>query len=240
MPSLVWGRHPEEAYKNPYEYEVQEQFVREASATLNKLNILLDKYIMKFHIDDLSLEKATWMLSLDLVDSLSESLKLLKETRHRVAFRLFRDAVETIDLLKVLHARNEQSFRFLSQWYENNTPRHVESRKFIQESLGKEAATLRENYYKEISKFTHRTYSALLKSFSLGQENMMVHDSYAKSGLLVLPHTIASGYAVLADLIIQAIEVFSQSCILNSDEVKSSFQSSLETNTIPRRFLART
>lgn len=55
MPSLVWGRHPEDAYKNPYKYEVQEQFVREASATLNKLNILLDKYIMKFHIDDLSL-----------------------------------------------------------------------------------------------------------------------------------------------------------------------------------------
>lgn len=180
------------------------------------------------------------MLSLDLVDSLSESLKLPIETRHRVDFRLFRDAVETIDLLKVLHSRNEQSFRFLSQWYENNTPRHVESRKFIQESLGKEAATLRENYYKEISKFTHRTYSALLKSFSLGQDKLMVHDLYAKSRLLVLPHTIASGYAVLADLIIQAIEVFSQSCILNSDEVKSSFQPSLETNTIPRRFLART
>ncbi len=237
MPSLVWGMHPEEAYRNPYEYEVQEQFIREASATLYKLNTLLDAYTMKFHQDDLSLEKATWMLSLDLVDSLKESLELLGEKRHRVAFRLFRDAVETIDLLKVLHAGSPKSAAFLSEWYMNESPRHFELREYIKKTLGKEAATQREDYYKQISKFTHRTYRALLKGFSLGHGNMMVHDSHYKSGLLVLPHTIASGYATLADLIIQAVEILSNCCILKSDEVTSAFKSSLETNTIPRRFV---
>ena len=237
MPSLVWGRHPEEAYRNPYEYEVQEQFIREASATLDKLNTLLDAYTMKFHQDDLSLEKATWMLSLDLVDSLKESLELLGEKRHRVAFRLFRDAVETIDLLKALHAGSTKSAAFLSEWYKNESPRHVELRKHIENESGEEIAKQRKAYYDQISKFTHRTYRALLKGYSLGRGNMMVHDSHSKSGLFVLPHTIASGYAILADLIIQAVEILSNCCILKSDEVISALKSSLDTNTIPRRFL---
>ena len=28
MPSIVWGRHPQEAYDNPYEYEAQDQCCR--------------------------------------------------------------------------------------------------------------------------------------------------------------------------------------------------------------------
>lgn len=229
MPSFVWGRDPEEAYKNPYEYEAQDQFVREASATLTKLNALLDNYVMHFHRDDLSLEKATWMLSLDLVDSLKESLDLLGEKRHRIAFRLFRDAIETTDLIKVLQAGNAESAKFLSEWYDNETPRHVKLRKHIAENLGEETAKNREEYYKQVSKFTHRTYKALLNTFSLGQDNMLVHDTYSKTGLLVLPHTIASGYAVLANLITEAVEVLSHSCILDAEEVNSAFKSSLES-----------
>ncbi len=30
MTSFIWGRSPQEAYENPYEYEAQEQFSREA------------------------------------------------------------------------------------------------------------------------------------------------------------------------------------------------------------------
>lgn len=36
MPSIVWNRHPEEAYKNPYEYEVQKQFIRECRRVLQE------------------------------------------------------------------------------------------------------------------------------------------------------------------------------------------------------------
>jgi hypothetical protein len=34
MPSIAWGRQPNEARTNPYEYEAQDQFVREAKALL--------------------------------------------------------------------------------------------------------------------------------------------------------------------------------------------------------------
>lgn len=65
MPSQVWGRSPQEASDNPYEYEIQDQFVREAEALLKRLNIGLQIYSMKFHRDDHSVRKAVWMLQLD-------------------------------------------------------------------------------------------------------------------------------------------------------------------------------
>ena len=236
MPSIVWGRHPQEAHDNPYEYGAQTQFTREASAILEKLSGLLNKHTMQFHRDEKSLEKASWMLSIDLLDSLSESLRLLEEKRHRVAFRLFRDAVETMDLLKVLHSGNNQANKSLLSWYNNITPGHSESRNYIKGKHGEKAATHRNTYYQEISKFTHRTYLALLKSFSLGHGNMLVHDSYSQSGLLVLPHTIAYGYSILADLVLQTIECLSTSSLLADEEVNQVLLTTLETETVPTRF----
>src|SRR5262245_37630373 len=109
MASIVWGRHPQEAHDNPYEYEAQEQFVREAKELLTQLQTKLDGFTMAFHRDDRTLKKATWMLALDLIDALLESVQLFEEKRHRIAFRLFRDVVETMDLLRVLHSGNPRA-----------------------------------------------------------------------------------------------------------------------------------
>ena len=42
MPSIVWGRDPQEAFEEPYEYCAQEQFVGEADALLRRLYGLLN------------------------------------------------------------------------------------------------------------------------------------------------------------------------------------------------------
>lgn len=235
MASIVWGRHPQEAYDNPYEYEAQDQFIREAKQLLSELQLRLDCFVMQFHTDDRTLEKASWMLSVDLIDSLLESVQLLAEKRHRVAFRLFRDAVETIDLLNVLHSNNSRAQKTLSLWYENETIPHKESRMHIEEQRGTDAAFKRRDYYAQLSKFTHRTYGALQKSYSLGMDNMLVHDSHSMR-MLVLPQTISSGLAILADLIIQASDTLVQSGILIEGMVKYAWLVSLEINSAPRRF----
>ena len=41
MPSLVWGRDPQEAYENPYKDAMEEQFRREANQLLTRLYRLL-------------------------------------------------------------------------------------------------------------------------------------------------------------------------------------------------------
>lgn len=235
MASLVWGRDPQEAYDNPYEYEAQDQFVREAKELLSQIQVALDHFTMEFHRDDRSLEKATWMLAIDLNDALLESAQLFVEKRHRIAYRLFRDAVETIDILRVLHANTPQARHALSLWYENETIPHRECRKYIEESAGKDVAERRKQYYAELSKYTHRTYRALLKSYSLGRDDMLVHDSRSMR-MLVLPQTIASGLAFLADLIIQATECLKQCGPLTPEEVDNAWRVAIELHTVPRRF----
>ena len=235
MASLVWGRHPQKAYDNPYEYEAQDQFVREAKEFLSQIQVALDHFTMEFHVYEQSLEKATWMLAIDLNDTLLESVQLFVEKRHRIAFRLFRDAVETIDLLQVLHSNTPRASKALRLWYENKTIPHRESRQHIKESAGKDIANRRKDYYAELSKFTHRTYRALLKSYSLGRDDMLVHDSHAKR-MLVLPQTIASGFAVLADLIVQATECLKQCGPLTPEEVDNAWRVAIELHTVPRRF----
>jgi hypothetical protein len=235
MASVVWGRHPQEAYDNPYEYEAQEQFVREAIELLTQLQHKLDRFTMAFHRDDRSLEKATWMLALDLIDALLESVQLFEEKRHRIAFRLFRDAVETIDLLQVLHSSTPRAEDALRRWYEDDSIRHIESRRHIEETEGREAAFKRKDYYDQLSKFTHRTYHALLKSFSVGRGEKLVHDSHSM-GLLVLPQTIASGLAVLADITIQAAGCLKQFGPLEPEEVDASLLVAIELHSVPRRF----
>lgn len=235
MASFVWGRHPQEAYDNPYEYEAQEQFVREAKELLSQLQVTLDNFTMVFHRDDRTLEKATWMLAVDLIDVLLESVQLLEEKRHRVAFRLFRDAVETIDLLQVLNSSTPRAEKSLCLWYENQTIPHIESRRHIEDTQGREAAFKRRDYYIELSKFTHRTYRALLKSFSLGSDDMMVHDSHSMR-LLVLPETIASGLSILADIILQATECLERCGPLDSEGLANAWLVAIELHTVPRRF----
>lgn len=236
MPSIVWGRHPQEAYDNPYEYDAQKQFIRECKALLAELIVKLGRYTLKYHRDERSLEKATWLLTIDLISSLLDCAHLLEEKRHRPVARVFRDAVETIDLLRVLHSGTPKAESTLAKWYENHTIAHSDSRKYIQEVEGEQAALQRRKFYNELSKFTHRTYRALTDSVSLGRDDLMVHDSHG-SGFLVLPQTIAAYMAVLADISIQAAESVANTEILSVDEVQSTWNAALESHTVPRRFV---
>ena len=81
MPSIVWNRHPEEAYRNPYEYAAQEQFVREALNLLKSLFANYEGLSMVFPRDDKSLRKAIWMLQIDALDSLRDCLESLTLVR---------------------------------------------------------------------------------------------------------------------------------------------------------------
>ena len=65
MTSFIWKRDPEEAYANPYEYEAQKQFVREASSLLDKYHDYISANTKRFQRDDTSKEKAIWMLHVD-------------------------------------------------------------------------------------------------------------------------------------------------------------------------------
>ncbi len=236
MPSIVWNRHPEEAYQNPYEYDAQEQFVREARKLLESLFASYDRFNLTFQADDRSLRKSIWMLQIDALDSLRDCLESLTSKKHRIAGRLFRDVIETLDLAAYLHCSSPAAQSKLRKWYENEVIPHQIYRDYIRTTLGVKVAEQRRDFYGQLSKFTHRTYRTLLKSYSLGGGDLIVYDSHHPSASLVLPQTIAAFYAVLADLIALFCDEASARGILTRGEVEQAQKASLETATVPRRF----
>lgn len=243
MSSQVWGRLPQEAFDNPYEYEIQEQSTREADKLLRRLNECLQRYSMKFYRDDRSAQKAVWMLQLDALDSLRDALDALILKKHRTASKLFRDVVEALDLAAYFHAETEESSRHLAKWYNDEVIPNRVYRDFVKKTEGEEAARVKAQFYKNLSRYTHRTYRALLDGYCLGQGDLIwhdgCHDGYIESSILVLPQTIAMYLAVLADLIIEFLGEVARRRLLSKEEIQEVVGNSLETQTVPRRFVIR-
>lgn len=194
---------------------------------------------LRFHCDDRSMEKATWMLQVDALEALRDALELIVEKRHRPAARLFRDIVETMDLAAYFLSGSLKSKSDLEHWYKDEVVPHRVSRDFLGITLGPEAAEVRKCYYRNLSKFTHRTYRALLKSYSLGRDDYLVHDAWSKHNLLVLPETIAAYFAILADLILQFSVILKECGHVSEDAILATLRESLETHTFPRRFVPK-
>lgn len=247
MPSLVWERDPQEAYINPYEYAVQEQFVREASRLLKSYYPLLNPKERRFTLDDQSVEKAVCLLQMDALDSLRDCLSALERKNHRVAGKLFRNMIETLDLAAYFHGRTLKSENSLQRWYADKTVAHSDYRDYLKKTQGKEAAEESRRHYQSLSRFVHRSYGVIMDGYSVGGEDKLVHDSTGllfgesenSETALVLPETIAAYYATLANLIlIFSDEIVRRRLVIYSDLEKASSES-LEAETVPRRFMPR-
>lgn len=236
MASFVWGRHPQEAYRNPYEHEANQQFSEEATRIVEKMLAILMEKNMFFPKLDRSLGKAEWMLLTDALDALKESIVLLDEKRHRLASRLFRDIVESIDLVEFFQSESAKSKSCLSKWFDGEFIPHRTSREFILQLEGEEARKKRAKYYQELSGFTHRTYGSLCDSYVLGRGELMVHDLHSASRLLVLPQTTSAYYAVISDLIINVSQVLATSSLASKEFIKECWAEIIEFPSVPRRF----
>jgi hypothetical protein len=222
---------------NPYEYQAQEQFSAEATRVLSWLEQRLNPQERRFSVGELSLPKALWMLRTDVIDGLRESLVLIDERRHRPAARLFRDSLEGMDLAFALASDLDFAAKWLPQWYENRSPPHAAIRKWLETSKGKAEAQFRYAYYDQLSKFAHRTYRALLKGYSVGGGDLLVHDRWSPSNLLVLPQTIAAYYAILAELIQLFIAQLVEVNAVSPGAIGNMWEACLDDHAVPRRFI---
>ena len=161
----------------------------------------------RFSVDDQSLKKTTWILAMDTLDSLRDCLDSLARKNHRVAAKLFRDAMESMDLAAFFNSASNRS----------------------------------------LSRFTHRSYRAILDGYPIGGGGRLVHDGTAELfgtseetlKMLVLPQTISYYYAVLANLILVYSAEVTKRVLLTEEEVQTAFAESLETEMLPRSFLPR-
>src|SRR5665647_1495015 len=104
MASIIWDRDPQEAINNPYEYNAQKQFYREAIALTDKLGKKL-RDDFKYALADRSLAKATWMLQTDSLFAFRDCVIMLDQKRHRIVGRLLRDILETVHLIEYFNGQ---------------------------------------------------------------------------------------------------------------------------------------
>ena len=237
MPSFVWTRSPEEAFHNPFEYGAQNQFAREATKLLNSFHEILHRKVLRFHRDDQSLAKAVWMLHVDALEALRDSLRMIKSGNHRIAGRLFRDSSETLDLAAYFHDQSPESKIDLAKWYDDEIIPHKKYRDHVMKSQGQSAADEKRDTYKALSKFTHRTYRVLLEGYTLGRDDMLVHDTYRNTRLLVPPQTIAAYFAALASHIFAFSDELVRRQQADAEEIKATWNRCLEKKTVPSKWM---
>lgn len=236
MPSFVWDRQTDEAYQEPYEYGGQEQFSREAQMVLKKLKEHYSEKNQAITRDERSVAKAVWLLQVDSLEALNDALSLIDSKRHRIASRLFRDTVETLDMSAYFMLGGEEAKRDLEKWYQNEVIPHRRFRKFVKKTHGEEHSESLSSLYCDLSKYTHRTYRAISMSYILDRNDRLVYDGFRDSDTLVLPHIISFSYALLAALIKRFIGVAEQTKQIGQATIENIWQECLETETVPRRF----
>ena len=194
---------------------------------------------MKYHVDNCSVEKAVWMLHMDALDSLRDALDALMIKKYRVAGKLYRDILETLDIAAYFHSRTENAKRDLAKWYDNKFVGHFKYRKHIKETVGKEAAELSKENYEALSLFTHRNYKVLLYGYNKGVGDMIWHDAMDEVDFFVSQQTVSDHLARLAPMIFKfTIETINRELLTNT-EVKNVLANSFEPDTIPPRFVIR-
>ncbi len=232
--NFIWSRDPQEAYENPYEYEAQEQCLRESEVLLNHLFNHLMKVNRRFCRDDITTEKAVWMLHVDACDSLRDIVQLINLKKHRPAGKLFRDVIETVDCAKYFHRDPLKSIKALKEWYGNESPKHGEIRRWMDSQKLGILSELKEEY-NSISKFTHRTYRVLAYNYILGADNILSYEGEYKHSSL--PHPVSLCCALLTNY----IKVFADSmlfcCLVSAIEMTDIWEVSIEEEPEKRRFI---
>jgi hypothetical protein len=237
MPSFVWDREPSEAFAEPYEYGGQEQFAREANAVLAELKVHYARLDRTFARDEKSVPKAVWMLQVDALGALTDALALTKDKRHRLVSRLFRDFIETMDASFYFFQCGEKASANLAKWYDNEVIPHRVFREFIKSHHGNQQFEVLRSTYSDFSKYTHRTYKALLMSYILASEDKLAYDGFRRLDPdYVLPHVVSFSYAVIAMLTKRFVDFSTATEQLSKNQANALWEKCLESETVPRRF----
>jgi len=235
MASIIWDRDPQEALDNPYEYNAQKQFQREANALFKKLsNRILNE--SKFYLNERSLEKATWMLQTDALFAFKNCLDLLKKNNHKLTGKLLRDIMESIHLVEYLNAGTDKSLKALEIWYNDELVMHREYRDFIKKKEGENQANYLREIYRIFSKFTHKSYKILLYGYMrVGEDSNEMH----YDNEWILQQSVSMYYAYVGHFGRFIISNMKDYGILTKAEVESDWNDSMEKVQIPRGFLSK-
>jgi hypothetical protein len=232
MASIIWNRDPQEAINNPYEYNAQKQFHREAIMFSDKIVKKLC-YDFKYSLDDRSLRKATWMLQTDSLFAFKDALLILESGKHRVVGRFLRDILETVHLVEYFNSKTEKAENSLKKWFDDEIIMDREFRDFVKKRDGEVISEVMKIQHRTFSKFTHRSYNILLYGYILGRNDRLFYDKDCE-----LPQSAAMYYALLGQfgqLIKSNLGKYGD---LTTEIVDQTWNDSMEKEQMPRGYLS--
>jgi hypothetical protein len=244
MPSFIWRRNPKEAFDNPYEYDAQKQFDREATQLLKTLyDHLAHPRERRYYIDERTPEKAIWLLHLDALGSIADAHDNLQRGRHRAVPHLSRSSQETLNVAAVFSTRTTASAALLEEWFNGAVMTPKKYVKLVPHATP-DGPVRHKHRYDNLSGYTHRTYHAIKEGYCLASDGHIFHDQSGMSfqyppqagGASALPHTISVYYTLIASDIWFLADEFVARGSLAQEQLDQAFKESLEEGTVPRRF----
>lgn len=202
LKNIIWTRDPQEAMDNPYEWDAQKKFVKEANDFLRKIR----KHIIEntsFTKDDRSKEKAIWMLSLAALDSAIEITISLKRNQIHVIYHLLRSIREALDLAIYFDIEDTVIDESISKWFDGEIIQHGEYRSYVGKKINKAKEDHLKNIHRALSKFNHNSYQTLLYSYFLDDNGGIHHYGRYESDSTKPVNTIAMLHAVSAQVILE-------------------------------------
>ncbi|MBW8199625.1 hypothetical protein [Flagellimonas abyssi] len=238
MRNFIWNRDPQEAMDNPYEYEAQKQFRKEAKKLIRGLrSYIITEY--NFKLTEKSTEKAVWMLTMNALDSALEIVRSLNKQNHRVTAHLLRTIDESIDLAEFFNSESIEAKNKLDRWFNDEIISHSDFRDYIKKTRGEETSQLHRDYYRTISKFSHNSYKTLLYSYvQLGDESI-IHESKYDSGILIPVQTISMYHAISGAYFQKIAFKMAEFNLIDTIKMLEMMSDSQDVKTEKRRFESR-
>ncbi|MDF5996849.1 hypothetical protein P4200_29835 [Pseudomonas aeruginosa] len=87
-----------------------------------------------------------------------------------------------MDISAYFYLAGDEARKDLAKWYNNEVIPHKVFREFIKKYECQDKAKNLSNLYSDLSKYTHRTYSAITKSYLLGRNNKIAYDGFSEAG----------------------------------------------------------
>jgi len=242
MASIYWDRDSQEAIDQPYEYPAEEQFVREAKNLIKKLQELLPEK-KRFFINDRTLQKATWMLQVDVLFAFKDCIDVMDLKKHRLVGPLIRIMYENLHQVEYLNSGDAKATKALSKWFNNESPSHFDYREYIKKTKSKALSEFLKREYAAFSKLTHRTYRSLLYNYGVGADSLNENTGKMESFIWYdeewpLRQSISMFYAIIGTFGTLMTTNFKTYGILTEQEVNEAWNSSMEEIQIPRGYLS--
>ncbi|WP_282074104.1 hypothetical protein [Polaribacter atrinae] len=169
MKSTIWKIDFIEAYKSGYSKSEIESFITEAELLLRQLVNHFKSLNGRYSANKKDKNLLVYLILNELIHSLYDAVLAIQNGNIRMTSRVFREVMECRDIIKLVHSENGE--KYVDKWFKDEYIPHSDFRKTL-ENDENGLKDLTRDIYQKYSKYTHRSYSAIIDSFTLENDKL--------------------------------------------------------------------